>query len=148
MVVVFVGAFLFVWRERERIGLSFQFWTTLLDPKTHRKKSSKIIQFITRYVVVTFSLGQSPQNRRTQDGRDEESLEKTRGGPVRTTRRVVVAAALRFVCDFDVLRQWGSFKGDDVLFGDLRWCDTLRAALFFFVLCLRRVRIVSSADPN
>ena len=51
MVVVFVGAFLFiVWRERERIGLSFQFWTTLLkDPsKTHRKKSSKIIQCITR----------------------------------------------------------------------------------------------------
>ena len=83
MVVVFVGAFLFVWRERERIGLSFQFWTTLLkDPsKTHRKKSSKIIQCITRYyVVVTLSLGQqSPtQNRRRtqEDGRDEESLEK------------------------------------------------------------------------
>ena len=104
-------------------------------------------QYVVVVVVVTFSLGQSPQNRR-RDGRDDEeekSLEKTRG-PVRTTRRVAAAAALR-VCDFDVSRR-GSFKGDDVLFGDLRWCDTLRAALFFFVLCLRRVRIVSSADPN
>ena len=77
-------------RERERIGF-FPILDLTLDSKTHRKKSSKIIQFITQHVDTSL-LVVSDKVPKTDDFETDAMRRKV------SRRRVAVLPLLLFVC--------------------------------------------------
>ena len=93
-------AFLFVKRERERERIGFfPILDLTLDSKTHRKKSSKIIQFITQHVDTSL-LVVSDKVPKTDDETDammrRKKVSRRRG--VLFARRVALLLLLLFVC--------------------------------------------------